>query len=106
MSQADLRDFAWTLDDLPAKRAQLSHAAHLHGESSLVAVFCFQTALASILWSMIAYRFLCALHPTMFVRPRAEFCLSARLVLSSSPTDIGLSLMCTQRRGCSGAGWQ
>ena len=60
-SQAELRDFAWTEGDVAGKRAKLAVAAH-ESDAEQTAVFCFQTAVQAILWSKVAYTFLCALY--------------------------------------------
>ena len=58
-TQAELRDFAWTEGELAGKRAQLAKSAH-GSDNEQMTVFCFQTAVQAILWSKVAYTFLCA----------------------------------------------
>ncbi len=62
-TQAELRDFAWTEGELACKRRQLAKSVR-GGDAEQATVFCFQTAVQAILWSKVAYTFLCAaFHP-------------------------------------------
>ena len=54
-----MRDFAWTEDEVDAKRARLARSGDV-GNAERPTVFCFQTAVQAILWSKVAYNFLCA----------------------------------------------
>ena len=60
LSQAELREFAWTEGELAGKQAQLAKSAH-GIDAEQTTVFCFQTAVQAVLWSKVAYTFLCAL---------------------------------------------
>ncbi len=55
--QADMRDFAWTEDEVEAKRARLVCPGQ-GSNAGRPTVFCFQTAVQAILWSKVAYNFL------------------------------------------------
>ena len=80
--QADMRDFAWTEDEVDAKQARLARAGD-GGYAERPTVFCFQTAVQAILWSKVAYNFLCAAPPWLCAYACVATCAFLGAVLLS-----------------------